>query len=171
MQKVEEVRVPIAAGAGSPELPDWAPLRENVADYVPHRTLKRAEASTTSGEDVYYLTFDTDTRPTGWAVDRLIGDGVSYVTGHVTPLHPSVQPMAAVVVTLYAAAAVERGWPHDDQSLQRATDIERRMSDMLTALRAANDKANQGDGTTPDPSNLLPVYSFPTPVPWGDDLL
>lgn len=159
----------IPAGLGSPEPPEWAPTRENVADYVPHRTLAQREHTTTAGEDVYYLTFDTDTRPTGWAVDRLIGDGIAYIIGQVAPLHESLQATAAVVATLYAAAAVERSWPNDDQSLQRANDLEKRMTDMLAGLIAANDRANGGDGQAGP--ELLPLYSFPTPVPWGDDYL
>ncbi len=163
--------MPIPSGPGSPELPEWAPGRENVADYVPHRTLAKREQATTEGEDVYYLTFDTDTRPTGWAVDRLIGDGLAYVTGQASPLHTSLQATAAVVVTLYAAAAVERSWPNDDQSLQRANDMEKRMSDMLAGLVAANDRANGGDGQPGDTDQRVPLYSFPAAVPWGDAYL
>ena len=160
--------MPIPAGLGSPELPDWAPTREHVADYVPHRTLKQTAAATTGSQDVYYLTFDADTRPTGWAVDRLIGDGVAWVTSRVTPLHTSSHDTARVVATLYAAAAVERGWPHDDQSLTRANDMERRMDSLLAGLIASNDEANGGGG---DSSNLMPIFSFPAPVPWGDSYL
>jgi len=163
--------VPIPAGGDYIELPEWVPTRDNVADYVPHRTLARQPGTTTEGSDVYRLTFDDDTRPNGATVDRLIGDGVTYVTGRLTPLHVSSQATAAVIATLYAAAAVERGWPHDDQSLQRANDMEKRMSDMLAGLVVANDRANQDDGTTPDPSKLLPIYAFPAAVAWGDSYL
>lgn len=163
--------MPVPAGGDFVDAPEWWPTRDKVADYVPHRTLARQESNTTEGEDVYQLTFDADTRPNGATVDRLIGDGIAYVAGRVTPLHESSQATAAVVATLYAAAAVERGWPHDDQSLQRANDMEKRMTDMLAGLIAANDRANQDDGTTPDPAKLLPVYSFPRAVAWGDAYL
>ncbi|MET8278274.1 hypothetical protein [Micromonospora sp. NPDC005174] len=163
--------MPGVGGLPSREAPEWAPLRENVADYVPHRTLARRESTTTAGEDVYYLTFDSDTRPTGWAVDRLIGDGIAYITGQVSPLHVSLQATAAVIATLYAAAAVERSWPNDDQSLQRANDMEKRMADMLVALVSANDRANGGDGEPGDADKLMLAYSFPAPVAWGDSYL
>lgn len=158
--------MPIPAGLGTPELPDWAPSRGNVADYVPHRTLKQAASATTGSEDVYYLTFDEDTRPTGYAVDRLIADGVAWVTSRVTPLNEASYGTARLIATLYAAAAVERSWPHDDQSLQRANDMERRMDALLAGLVVSNDDAN--DGGPPDA--LLPVYSFPPPVSWGDEV-
>ena len=163
--------MPVPAGGDYVDVPEWVPTRDNVADYVPHRTLARQPNNTTEGEDVYRLTFDVDTRPNGATVDRLIGDGIAYVTGRVAPLHVSSQATAAVIATLYAAAAVERGWPHDDQSLQRANDMEKRMTDMLAGLIAANDRANQDDGTTPDPSKLLPAWSFPAAPLWGDSLL
>jgi hypothetical protein len=38
----------------------------------------------------------------------------------------------------------------------------------LIRLKAANDAAGGGDGSD---VHLLPVYSFPAPVPWGDDYL
>ncbi|MEU8334804.1 hypothetical protein [Micromonospora tulbaghiae] len=138
-----------------------------MADYVPHRTLKQATSATTGSSDVYYLTFDDDTRPTGWAVDRLIGDGVAWVTSRVTPLHPSSEGTARVVATLYAAAAVERGWLHDDQSLQRATDMERRMDALLAGLVVSNDDANGGGGSG---GELPPLFSFPA-APWYGDLM
>lgn len=157
----------VPAGGGDAGWPDWAPTGVNVADYVPHRTLKQTTSSTTGDEDVYYLTFDDDTRPTGETVDRLITDGIALVTSRVTPLHASSYDTARLIATLYAAAAVERSWPHDDQSLQRANDMERRMDAMLAGLVVSNDDAN--DGGPPD--ELLPVYSFPTPVAWGDSYL
>ncbi len=163
--------MPIPGGLGAPDVPEWAPTAENVADYVPHRTLARQQSTTTEGEDVYYLTFDSNTRPTGWAVARLIGDGVAYVAGLVVPLHPSLQATASVVATLYAAAAVERSWPNDDQSLQRANDMEKRMSDMLAGLIAANDRANGGDGQPGDTDKLLPLFAFPAAPAWGDSYL
>ncbi|MFI7073566.1 hypothetical protein [Micromonospora sediminicola] len=162
--------MPIPAGAGSPGgLPEWAPLRENVADYVPHRTLKQQPSTTTGSADVYYLTFDVDTRPTGWAVDRLIADGIAWVISRVTPLHTTSHDTARLVATLYAAAAVERSWPHDDQSLQRANDMERRMESLLAGLVVSNDEANGGGGSGGD--NLMPLWSFPSAPSWGDALL
>jgi hypothetical protein len=158
--------MPGIAGDGSQGagLPSWAPTRDNVADYVPHRTLKRAETSTVESGDVYRLTFDEDTRPNGDTVDRLIGDGLTYVTGRVSPVPTGLQATASLIATLYAASAVERSWPHDEQSLQRANDMEKRMDNLLAGIIAANDAA----GATVE---VIAAYNFPAPVPWGDSLL
>jgi hypothetical protein len=133
----------VASAAGSG--PAWAPGRSRVAAYVPHRTLVRSTTSTTASADTYELTFSDETRPTGAQVDRLIADGVDWVTAQVTPLNVRSQPVAALVAALWAAVAVERSWPNDDQSLQRANDMEKRLDSMLAALIASNLVANGED--------------------------
>ncbi|MFY1686494.1 hypothetical protein [Plantactinospora sp. WMMB782] len=150
--------------------PTWWPGRSRVANYVPQRTLVRSPASYTESGDTYELTFDSTTRPTGVAVDRLIADGAAWVSTRLTrPLHDSLHDAASVCVALYAAAAVERGWPHDDNSLQRATDLERRLDQMLADLVGANDDASGDEDPDVPQTHLSPVYSFPAPVPWGDE--
>lgn len=144
---------PVAGG------PMWLPGRSRVANYVPHRTLARSTASTVSSEDAYQLTFDSTTLPTGLQTDRLIADGAAWVTGRVGTLSSSLNDMASVVVSLYCAAAIERSWPNDDQSLQRANDIERRMDAMLTNLVGANEAAS---GTGEYGLDVVyPRWSFP----------
>lgn len=139
----------------------WTPTKANVADYVPHRTLTRAESSTTAGEDTYQLTFSETTRPTGDAVDRLVADGVAWVSARVRPMHPASQDSARVAATLYAAAAVERGWPEDESALQRANDLEKRADTLLAALVVSNDAANAGDADAETVDVVLPSWSFP----------
>ncbi|WP_431728583.1 hypothetical protein [Verrucosispora sp. TAA-831] len=162
--------MPVPAGGPALPIPDdppyWTPARHRVADYVPHRTLVRKPSATTDSADQYAMTFGPATRPNGDTVDRLIADGVSYVLSRVPDVDLSLQGMAALVATLYAAVAVERSWPHDDQSLQRATDMERRMDTLLAELVAASDKLG---GTQEQP--LMPIGCFPPPVPWGDSYL
>lgn len=153
------VASPVAGG------PTWTPGRTRVAAYVPGRTLERNPATTGEGEDVHDLTFTSNTRPTGLAVDRLIADGLAWVTSRVTPMNTAVQDAAAVVVALYAAAAVERGAPEGDDSLQRANDLEKRLDILLKDLIAANNAAN---GTDDYGLEVVPMWSYPPADPRWD---
>jgi hypothetical protein len=154
------VASPVAGG------PTWTPGRSRVANYVPHRTLAKLLTSTIESQDAYAFTFDSTTLPTGVMCDRLIADGVDWVTALVTPLNARSEPLAALVAALWAAVAVERSWPNDDQSLQRANDMEKRLDSMLAALIRSNDEANNG---TDDGFDIVyPVWSFPAADPRYD---
>lgn len=158
---VEDLEVwvtPSPTGSG----PTWLPGRSRVAAYVPHRTLARSVASTTDSADTYQFTFDSTTTPPGVLVDRLIADGADWVTAHVTPMHPTSQPTAALLAALWSAVAVERSWPNDDSSLQRANDMEKQMNTLAAGLVASNHAANDDSGVV-DPSTVLPRWSFPDP--------
>jgi hypothetical protein len=155
--------MPIPAGLGGPELPEWAPTNEQVADYVPHRTLSLVPAGITEGDDTYKYVFDQDTRPTGIQVDRLIGNAVAWVSARLAPMHESVQAAAGVAATLMAAASVERSWPNDDQSLQRANDMEKRLDVLMADLITANDTANRPGQEDGGGFDVLPVWSFDQP--------
>lgn len=133
--------VPSPTGSG----PTWAPGRSRVAAYVPHRTLLRSTTTTTAGADTYELTFGDDTIPSGTQVDRLIADGVDWVTALVTPLNVRSEPLAAILAATWAAVSVERSWPDGDESLQRANDMEKRLDRLLAALIASNAAANGED--------------------------
>jgi hypothetical protein len=155
--EVYVVASPVAGG------PTWLPGRSRVAAYVPHRTLARSVTSTIESADTYAWTFDSTTTPPGTTVDRLIMDGADWVTALVTPLNVKVQPLSALVCALWAAIAVERGWPDDDTSLQRANDMEKQLNTMLAQLKTANTAANTTDGTDSSPPAVQPVWSFPCP--------
>lgn len=152
---------PVAGG------PTWAPGRSRVANYVPHRTLARSTSSIIDSQDSYALTFDGTTRPTGLMVDRLITDGVAWVASRVYPMNARVEQAASVVVSLYAGAAIERGWPNDDQSLQRALDMEKRLDLLMADLIAANGNANDVDLDTGDYGiDVAPMWaSWPADCP------
>ncbi|MFB6392630.1 hypothetical protein [Polymorphospora lycopeni] len=162
VQTVYVVPNPLANG------PTWLPGRSRVANYVPARTLQR-------DSNTHQLTFDSTTVPTGAMVDRLIADGAARIASRTGPIHSSLHDAASVVVALWAAAAVERGWPDDQQTeltLQRANDLLRLADTQLDELVAANDAANGGNPVDPGQANaLLPRWSFPPPVPWGDSYL
>ena|ERR1051325_9603838 len=154
--------MPIPAGLGSPELPDWAPTNEAVADYVPHRTLSRSLITTTSGEDRYRYVFDDDTRPNGDQTSRLIGNAVAFITSRVSPLHASSEATCTALAALLTAVWIERSWPEDADALQRANDMEKQFNLMLTGLIASNDLANNPeDGGGGDGFDVVPIWSFP----------
>jgi hypothetical protein len=85
----------------------------------------------------------------------------------------SLGDVAGVCAALRAAAAVERGYPEQDQvdaALRRADALDARAEAMRADLVRANEAATGGNPTNPA-SGLLPVYSFSSPVPWGDAYL
>lgn len=154
------VASPVAGG------PTWTPGRSRVANYVPKRTLERSLTSTNESQDVYDLTFTANTIPSGLQIDRLIADGVAWVSGRVYPLNSRLEGSASVVAALYAAAACERGFPDDSDSLQRANDLEKRMDALMADLLQANSDANNG---TDDGFDIVyPVWSFPAADPRYD---
>jgi hypothetical protein len=144
---------PVAGG------PTWLPGRSRVANYIPHRTLVRSSSSTIGSQDTYELTFDSTTLPTGVQVDRIIADGAAWVAARAANLHVTLHDAGSVCVALYCAAAVERAWPNDDQSLQRANDMEKRLDGMLTTLVDANEAANGTGDYGLDIAS--PAYTFP----------
>jgi hypothetical protein len=149
--EVYVVASPVAGG------PAWTPGRSRVANYVPRRTLQRSLSSSASSQDAYEMTFGQDTIPNGVQTDRLIADGVAWVSARVVQLATSMYDAASVCAAIYAAAMIERSWPDDDQALQRANDLERRLDVLLKDLVAANDLANGSDYGL----DVAPAWSFP----------
>jgi hypothetical protein len=152
---------PVAGG------PTWWPGRSRVAGYVTHRTLARNPAAIKNSQSVFTWTFDSTTTPPGLVVDQLIADGASWVGMRVNPLPTAMHDVARTVTALYAAAAVERTYKADDQSLQRANDIEKRMEALLRDLVDASN-ASGGTGDYGLDVSPMPVYSFPPADPRYD---
>jgi len=160
-QRVYVAPSPVAGG------PTWWPTRSQVANYIPSRTLVVDPATHSEAGELHELTWTAQTRPTGVQVDQLIADQGAWVAARLPDLTAANQAAAASVVAMLTAAAIERGWPDSDStSLQRATDLEKRALGALSDLVAANDEqtGEQGDGS------VAPVWSFPPPVAWGDQL-
>jgi hypothetical protein len=154
------VESPVAGG------PVWTPGRSRVANYVPHRTLVRSTSTGLGSDDAYAYTFDSTTLPTGIQLDRIIADGVAWITARTSPtLNAGLAEAASVCVTLFAAAMVERNWPEDGTALQRATDLERRLDIMIRDLVDANNVAN---GTGDYGIEILPMWTFPVADPRWD---
>jgi hypothetical protein len=150
------VSSPVAGG------PTWTPGRSRVAAYVAHRTLEYSLETTGDGEDAWAQTFTSTTRPSGVQVDRLIADGVDWVSSRVYPLNTRSEGMAAWVAAYWAAIAVERQFPDNPtEALQRANDMERQLNSMLTGLIESNQTANDLDSGATDYGIDIAVWAFP----------
>lgn len=156
--------MPIPSGPGPNDQPAWVPTREDVADHVPYMTVD----TVTPGSQRYLNTFTSMTTPTDVQATRII-DGVwPAVAAAVGALVVPLWPLAHQVAALGAAAAIVRAYPRDDGDLARAAALDARADADMLRLIAANDAAGGGAGNSVD---LLPVFSFPPPAPWGDWLL
>lgn len=156
-QVVQVVTSPVVGG------PLWTPGRSRVANYVPGRTLAR---------DVEGLqnTFDSTTTPNGVQVDRLIYDAVGWVVLRTGAVDESLHEQAATCAAIWAAAAVELGFPDnpdDDNNRRTAQDLRGMAERMREDLKRAND-AIVGTNPTDPAAALLPRYNFPVP---GTDVL
>lgn len=156
--------MPIPAGGGSISDAAWIPSLDQVADHVPYMTVD----TLTPGSQEYLGTFSDDTTPTADQAQRLVDGAWPSVAAATGVLAEAVWPLAQHVAALRAAAAIVRAYPRDDGDLARAAALDARADADLARLIAANDAAGGGAGSEPA---LMPVYSFPAPVPWGDDLL
>jgi hypothetical protein len=152
--EVYVVASPVAGG------PTWLPGRSEVAVFIPHRTLVRSLSTMTGSADEYAWTWDSTTIPPGTSVDKLISSGAAWVTARVSPVSSACEALARTCVALFSAAMIERSWPQDDQALQRANDLERRLDVLLADLIAANNASN---GTGDYGIDIAPVWSFPSP--------
>ncbi len=141
----------------------WRPELWHVAAYVPRRTLVGAVDGYGNALDV----FTNETHPTAQAVNRLISDSCAWIGGVANPVADGLGEQARAAAAIRTAGLVELTWPDNRDDISTAQAL----LDQANALRVDLDRANQAiTGTDPeDPTaNLMPVYSFPAPVAWGD---
>lgn len=147
----------------------WAPTPEQVADFVPGRTLVGA----VDGYGQPRQTFDDSTHPTGAQVVRLIERAVSWVAtaaGELPGDKPDLLAAATSAAACWTAGMVELAYPDNSRDLNTAQVLLDQAAgmrrDLVTAIEVQT-------GTDPDtPAAQVPVlYSFPDPVPWGDAYL
>lgn len=153
-----------ALPSASDDRPAWTPFLSQVADHVPYLTVD----TVTPGSALHLGTFTANTWPTDAQAQRLTDAAVTWVRGAIGTVASAVYDLAAQVAALRAAAAIARAYPRDDGDLAAAAALDARADADLIRLKTANDAAGGGDGSE---VALLPVYSFPAPVPWGDDYL
>lgn len=163
--------MPIPAGPPDEldiDLPDWTPPREDVADYVPGRTL----ANATVGVSTFARprkTFDDTTDPDGDQVDRLIVGAVNWVTVKTGPtIAASLAQNARDTAAVYTAALIERGYPRNAGDLDTANALYAQAVDMRADLVKANEALTGQDPVDPAAS-VMPVWYFPPPETSLDD--
>lgn len=150
--------------------PSWTPTRQRVASYVPSRPL----VPVADGRNVDLMTFDETTRPTGGQVDQLIVDAVNWVTDETGALDSSLFESATACAAIRAAAFVELGYPERNDPMKSTANttsdrLFKQAEQMLARLAARNEAITGTDPAIPAP--LLPLYSFPDPPAWGDQLI
>lgn len=154
--------MPIPAGP-SPSVPSWAPSRQQVAAYVPRRTL----VGNTDGHGDAALTFDSTTYPTGPTVDSLIADACAWVLTATGALDATLETAAAAIAAKHAAGYVELGYPDNRDDLSDVKWLLEQAATDLKSLAAANIAITADDPST-SADSLLPAYSFPSAPTYGD---
>lgn len=157
--------MPIPAGP-SPTLPDWAPTREQVAAYVPRRTL----VGTTDGYGAAQSTFTTETTPTGTDVDQLILSCCNWVLLVTGALDTTLGTSGADCSAMRCAGLVELTWPDNREDLTDGEVLLKLAEQMRKDLAAAN-IALVGQDPSTDADDVLPVFSFPAATTYGDYLI
>lgn len=148
-----------------PTAPSWAPDLPRVAAYIPHRTMVKTTGTQTAS---LALTFNENTQPTGAQVTLLIGDACARVSGRCGDIAESLQPLATAVAALLTAALVERAYPTNQNDVATSDSLEAQGEKMLDELATENE-ALTGDDPGDPAAHVMPVWSFPEPVPWGDE--
>jgi hypothetical protein len=140
----------------------WTPTLEQVADHIPTRTRDAANPGDTS----LLGTFTSVTEPTDEQARRHIAAAVVEVLGAVGGTIPDMPvflaKLASEAAALRAAADIELAYPVRDADVNVFTQLDQRAKDTLQRLIDA--VSDQGSG----PDALLPQYSFPEPVWYGD---
>ncbi len=156
-QEIWVSRVPVAAAVVG-----WRPERWDVAAYVPRRTLVGAVDGYGNALD----TFDATTFPKGSLVDRLITDACAWVLLAATPTE-ALYPSALAAAAMRVAALVELTYPDNGSDVNVAKDLLAQADAMRRDLAAAAVAAG-GDDPATTADDLLPVWSFPAAVSYGD---
>lgn len=150
---------------GQPVSSAYDPTLTQVADYIPGRTLTYL----TPGVETYLGTFTEDTTPSDEQVGRLIRSAVNTVTSRVGVVQDVLADRARDVAACLTAAYVELAFP------VRAADLNTydKLSALAEAKLAALAESNLALGATPTglATALLPTWSYPEPVAWGDQLI
>lgn len=149
--------------------PAWTPRRRQVAKYIPRRTVVGAS----NGYGTLAGTFTDLTHPTGSEVDDLIAAAVLWVQVRVGvgagDLAAGLGPVAAEVAAQRAAGLVELTYPDNRDDLSTAQLLLDQAKVAREELWAAN-VATTGTDVEDPSANLMPMWSFPRPDPWGDTI-
>lgn len=143
-------------------LPPWAPSLSDVGDRIPTKT----RDSTNPGSDSLLNIFNDRTVPTDGQVQPIINGAVGIIASAVTTaLGPDLHDLANDAAAWRAAADVELAYPDRNADVAVYQALDARAKFALTTLANAADQAGQGSDAT------YPAFTFPVPVPWGDEYL
>lgn len=139
----------------------WEPSLTEVGSRIPSKT----RSVVGPGENDPLGTFTSDTMPTDVMVEPIVRGAVAVVSSRIGTISAALYPLALDAAAWRAAADVELAYPErpGDVELYKDLDARARLS-LADLLAAAEDSGGGVDATTP-------AWSFPAPVPWGDDLL
>lgn len=142
----------------------WIPNVTEVATWIPERTLDVTTVGTAG--QLPTNTFSTKTQPSGAQVDDLIYAASSIISGRVGTVDPTLYGLADKAAAVRAAAYVELTYPRREGGINQYEELIAVADSMLDALSEANVALT---GTAPGAgSTLLPVWSMPDPVTYGD---
>jgi hypothetical protein len=146
------VRSPLSA------LP-WVPALSQVAALVPNRTLDQSGGTLIGGA------FTANTVPTVDQAAELLDQSAAEVAGSVGAVDPSLHDMARSCAAMRTAGKVELAYPTDGGAAAGQTwaaQADRCLDRLVRANAAVGGSGPAGTAV------LLPQWSFPDPVAWGD---
>lgn len=138
----------------------WAPSMADVGARIPTRTRDQ----TTPGNDSPLGTFNDRTVPTATEVQPILDGAIAQTADAVGSVPENLYGLAKDAAAWRAAADVELAWPERNAQitdLYNALDARAKLA--LQALIDACDDAGTGV------EGGAPAWSFPAPVPWGDE--
>ena len=140
----------------------WAPSLADVARHIPTRTRDFA----TPGSDRLLGTFSEATTPTAEQAQADVDAAVRAILAEVgaVPQVDVVEAAARDAAEWRAAADIELAYPTRDATVQVARDLDARAKAALDRLKVVLTEAGTG-------ALVEPVWAFPDPPAWGDDLL
>lgn len=141
-------------------VPAWTPTRRQVAKYIPERTYQADQAT-----DVPLGDFTDATTPTGPQADEHIAAAVGWVQTTVGTVAAALTTDATEVASVRAAGMIELAYPVRNADLDTSAALLAQADRMRADLRDANEAAG-----SVDVPGVLPVWAFPDPVAWGDDI-
>jgi hypothetical protein len=150
--------------------PEWSPTTADVAAYVPTRTLDdypNPDAATQPELGVPSPDFTEATTPTKFQVESFIDAAVAVVRSKFPLSNEFQTAIATQAAAVRAAAMVELSSPRTDSDVNVYQELMALYQGLVVDGVAASGAGAEGSVS----GNLVPQWSFPVPVPWGDDFI
>lgn len=136
----------------------WQPTLPQVAVHIPWLTIDQSQP----GTQAFLDTFTATTIPDSDAATEHIVQAANLIGTMIGTLVTALEPVAAGVTALWAAATLAAAYARDADDAARATAL------MVLARAALKNLVDAADNTGAAPLSALPVMYAPDPVPWGD---